>query len=50
MDIFRSVQPAFRYSQGAMAAEGDDHCAVDVGTEKAERLISLVKFWIRAVV
>ena len=33
-----------------MAAEGDDYCAVDVDTEKAERLISLVKFWLRAVV
>ncbi len=33
-----------------MAVEGDDYYVVDVGTEKAERLISLVKFWLRAVV
>ena len=33
-----------------MATEGDDYCAVDVGTEKAEGTTGPVKFWLRAVV
>ena len=32
-----------------MAAEGDNHCVVNVGTENAEGRTGPVKFWSRAV-
>ena len=50
MGIFRSVQPAFRYSQGAMAAEGNDYYALDVVMENTEGPTGPVKFWPRAVI